>query len=464
MPDKMQVRDPFLSIWQSAVDEVAAKRTASTNVLSVGSSPRRIKRPDMSNPMMRAATQIALAADKQSQQAKTPGVQNVPASPTGVNVQTLGVQEVINHCGGLASNELKSIADLFTSGDNKKITDYWNALHAKMSSCDPGWTEALAKYFEYYKLSHGSIPYRNYRALDWFIYDRLPQDRDTARIAIIGDWGTGQPEAQNILKQIAKKSPGCVIHLGDVYYSGTDFEMQNYFFNYWSDILDLHNFPQRSTFSLAGNHDMYSGGAPYYRMIDQLGQGASYFCLRNKNWQFLGMDTGYHDHDLTGNMPPTYLQDSEIAWLEHKVQNAQGRKTVLLSHHQLFSAFEGFEGGPVNKHLADNLKNVLPSTTMWLWGHEHNQCIFEKYQGVYGRCIGHGAVPVGSDENQKVSFTDVPLKKVTLGTTGLFYNHGYVIIDLNGQEALISYYQDTDENKPMFQEKIAADGSVSDVK
>ena len=463
MPDKMQVRDPYLSIWQSAVDETAAKRAASTNVLSVGSAPRRIRRPDMTNPMMRTATQIALAADKQAAQKKAPGFQNVPAPPAGVNVQTLGVQEVINHCGGLAANELKSIADLFKSGDTNKITAYWNALHAKMSSCDPGWTEALAKYFEYYKLSHGTIPYRNYQALDWFIYDRLPQDRDTARIAIIGDWGTGQPEAINILKQIARKNPDCVIHLGDVYYSGTDFEMQNYFYSYWSDILDLHNHPQRSTFTLAGNHDMYSGGGPYYHLLDQLGQGASYFCLRNKNWQFLGMDTGLHDHDLTGNMPPTFLEDTEVKWLEHKVANAQGRKTVLLSHHQLYSAFEAFDGGPVNKRLADNLKNVLPSTTIWLWGHEHNQVLFEKYQGVAGRCIGHGAVPVGSDENLNVSFKDVPVKKVPLGKTGLFYNHGYVIMDLNGPEALISYYQDTDENTPMFKEKIAADGSNADV-
>lgn len=457
-----QVRDPYLSIWQSAVDEIAAKRTSSTNILAVGAAPRRIQRPDLSNPMVNAATQIAVAAEKKSSP-QSPAVQNVPVPPTGVNVQTLGVQEVINHCGSLATNELKSIANLFSSGDTKKITDYWNALHAKMSSCDPGWTEALAKYFEYYKLSHGSIPYRNYQQLDWFIYDRLPQDRATARIAIIGDWGTGQPDAQNILKQIARKSPDCVIHLGDVYYSGTDFEMQNYFYNYWSDILDLHNNPQRSTFTLAGNHDMYSGGAPYYRVCDQLGQGASYFCLRNKNWQFLAMDTGYNDHDLTGNMPPTFLQDSEIKWLEHKVANAQGRKTVLLSHHQLFSAYEGFEGGPVNKHLADNVKNLLPATTIWFWGHEHNQVLFDKYQGVAGRCIGHGAVPVGSDENKQVSFKDVPVKKVTLGTTGLFYNTGYVIMDLNGPEALISYYQQIDENKPMFQEKIAADGSISDV-
>jgi hypothetical protein len=162
-------------------------------------------------------------------------------------------------------------------------------------------------------------------------------------------------------------------------------------------------------------------------------------------------------------MPPTFLQDSEIRWLEHKVANAQGRKTVLLSHHQLFSAFEGFGGGPVNKHLADNVKNLLPATTIWFWGHEHNQVLFDKYQGVVGRCIGHGAVPVGSDENKNVSFKDVPVKKVALGTSGLFYNNGYVIMDLKGPQALISYYQHTDENKPMFQEKIAADGSISDV-
>ena len=141
-----QVRDPYLSIWQSAVDEVAAKRTSSTNILSMGSAPRRIKRPDLSNPMVNAATQIALAAEKKSSP-QSPAVENVPAPPTNVNVQTLGVQEVINHCGSLAANELKSIANLFSSGDTKKITDYWNALHTKMSSCDPGWNRGLSKIF-----------------------------------------------------------------------------------------------------------------------------------------------------------------------------------------------------------------------------------------------------------------------------------------------------------------------------
>jgi len=179
--------------------------------------------------------------------------------------------------------------------------------------------------------------------LDWFVYDRCHKTAILRALRLSATGARDNLKRKNILKQIARKSPDCVIHLGDVYYSGTDFEMQNYFYNYWSDILDLHNNPQREYFLPSGQSRYVFWRGPYYHLLDQLGQGASYFCLRNKNWQFLAMDTGYHDHDLTGNMPPTYLEDSEIKWLEHKVANAQGRKTVLLSHHQLFSAFEGLK-------------------------------------------------------------------------------------------------------------------------
>jgi len=75
--------------------------------------------------------------------------------------------------------------------------------------------------------------------------------------------------------------------------------MQNYFYNIWKESLDLTKVP---TFTLAGNHDMFCGGAPYYKLIDQLGQPASYFCLRNDNWQFLAMDTGLHDNNPEGGV------------------------------------------------------------------------------------------------------------------------------------------------------------------
>ena len=78
-------------------------------------------------------------------------------------------------------------------------------------------------------------------------------------MAIVGDWGTGQDAAKLVLRQIANKKPDVVIHLGDIYYAGTAFEMSSYFLKIWQQILNLGEKLDRiPTFTLAGNHDMYS--------------------------------------------------------------------------------------------------------------------------------------------------------------------------------------------------------------
>ena len=41
-------------------------------------------------------------------------------------------------------------------------------------------------------------------------------------MALIADWGTGTPEAKALLERVAAHKPDVLIHLGDVYYSGTD--------------------------------------------------------------------------------------------------------------------------------------------------------------------------------------------------------------------------------------------------
>ena len=45
---------------------------------------------------------------------------------------------------------------------------------------------------------------------------------------------------------------------------------------------------------------MYSGGEGYYWLVDELSQKASYFCIRNSDWQFVAMDTGYNDFSPFG--------------------------------------------------------------------------------------------------------------------------------------------------------------------
>ena len=74
-----------------------------------------------------------------------------------------------------------------------------------------------------------------------------------------------------MLQSIATYNPDVVIHLGDVYYSGAQNEVQNYFYNIWQQVLKIPRVAWGSkltdlaakppaTFHLPGNHDMYAGG------------------------------------------------------------------------------------------------------------------------------------------------------------------------------------------------------------
>jgi hypothetical protein len=164
-----------------------------------------------------------------------------------------------------------------------------------------------------------------------------------------------------------------------------------------------------------------------------------------------------HDDDAFGSTP-TYLEDTEVQWLKHKIDTAGERRTVLVSHNQLFTAFDNVGGsGCVNETLNGQVGAFLPKVTVWFWGHEHNQVIYKPYQGVLGRCIGHAAYPVGINEIPAApKFSAVPLEAVTLAKGASFYAHGYAIMELNGPSASVSYYQSSDpEDHAMFTEKLS---------
>ncbi len=193
---------------------------------------------------------------------------------------------------------------------------------------------------------------------------------DAAKIAIVGDWGTGMNDALILLQQIAANfSPDVLIHLGDIYYAGMPPEDSG---NFSDTIHEV--WPQNPplVFTLDGNHDRYAGTAGgYYPLIASLNAGAnlpqpnSYFALRNNFWQFVAMDTGYHDTDpLTVNSNVTYLEQTEIDWHIDKIKNngvgvdtaknpSGVRGTVLLSHHQLIS-FTGVGQDSAGQALAVN--------------------------------------------------------------------------------------------------------------
>src|SRR5439155_9589200 len=84
-----------------------------------------------------------------------------------------------------------------------------------------------------------------------------------------------------------------LVHLGDVYYAGTQDEVENRFLSLWPRRVGAINRAANS------NHEMYSGGYGYFdQTLRRFGQSSSVFALQNDHWLLVGLDTAYAEHDL----------------------------------------------------------------------------------------------------------------------------------------------------------------------
>jgi hypothetical protein len=212
---------------------------------------------------------------------------------------------------------------------------------------------------------------------------------DDARIALFADWGTGLYGAPACAKCISEsgKPFSHVIHLGDVYYSGTDREIDERLIALWPSVTGARNF------ACNGNHEMYSGGHAYFgKALPQFGQKASYFACENDHWLLVGLDTAYEDHSLNRE---------QVGWLVNLLQAPQrkAKKLVLLSHHQPFSLLDN--QGP---KVINFLRLLLNSRRIhaWYWGHEHRCAIYDRHPqwNLAGRCVGHGGFPYFRDTQE----------------------------------------------------------------
>jgi hypothetical protein len=427
------VRDIRTSLLQAAFEEVAAEEVAQKKAAGMAGVPA--LRPSISDPNISAITDY---------------LANPSEEPAPSETAKRGAWDTAKYCASLAARMAGELWDVCMGGDTAELEAYKAALTEKFGGCDPNYSKAVIKYAEFL-LKGGKVPYRKWQRLsDFVIEGKLPLD---ATIGLVADWGTGQPEALEVLRQVKRKNPHVVVHLGDTYYAGTAREMEDYFFTPWKQILDLDN-SGIASFVTPGNHELYSGGQPFYDVIDKLGQPASYFCLRNEHWQLIGIDTAMNDR-LGG--PPTCLEDAEVEWLRDKIENAGGRRTILLSHHQLFSANESFDGKSFNERLYGQLESLLPKVDLWLWGHEHDLVVFGDYKRLKrGRCIGGSAFPVGKYEMPAVSKNpDVPFnKQVVLSKGSVFYQHCYAMIRLAGPGARVDYYEDDEGGRLLFSESL----------
>jgi len=94
----------------------------------------------------------------------------------------------------------------------------------------------------------------------------------------------------------------------------------------------------------------------------------------------------------------------------------------------------------------------------WLWGHEHNLCIYQTYLGLErGRCIGHGAIPIFAEEKpydvlKGVANPPALVAGTQLQVTDGAYEHGFAIVSLGqaGGRTKIEYFT---ESRSMHEEE-----------
>jgi Calcineurin-like phosphoesterase len=455
MPRKhhfVTVRDPRDSVWQSVVEQVAKSKIKAAAAGPAGSPGLEALGPIGATPQATASRLEDLVDAANAQVFERDEISHgriPPSSPladaAAPGLEAIGAVDSAKRCSSLAVRLAK--AKVFGTAEQVK------ALQSAFdfNVCDPFWAQCVNEYVSYFQVHGHNIPYR--AGLNNVLPYKIPA---TASVALFGDWGTGMPESQALLVEIKKFNPDVLMHLGDIYYSGTQDEIKERFLDVCTSVFGA-VMPRR--FSLSGNHDMYSGGAGYYGLVDQIEQRASYFAIQNDDWLLIGMDTGVHDFNpLQGGATTTFLNQSEADWVNKLVANSKNQKIIFFSHHPLFSAYDAIGGEAVNMVLLSQLHASLPQVTAWFWGHEHRLGVYDSFQGLArGRCLGHAAVPVFDDgAGDAPTFPGVPVhlengKPLPPGVENGVFKHGYAIMSLNGKSATVSYFRQG-ETAPIWRE------------
>jgi hypothetical protein len=261
-------------------------------------------------------------------------------------------------------------------------------------------------------------PYPDYTsAPDNGVYRISPgEETEEIVIGLCADWATNTRQSVQIAQSMATHAPDYTIHLGDIYFVGEPKEVKRNFLDAGSPWVR----GARGSFAVLGNHEMYARGIAFFdHLLPSLGlrtgstyqgQHAGFVCLETDYWRILVLDTGYHS---IGKVPvlemiPWFAPDSRLdpklmEWLKNEVRLGDAsdkRGLVFMTHHQYITAFRESEYPKPAAQLASLIGTTRP--VIWIWGHEHKFAMYGKAQvsqGVtaFGRCIGHGGMPVEVD-------------------------------------------------------------------
>ncbi len=322
----------------------------------------------------------------------------------------------------------------------------------KYDATDPGWVYL----FVALEKTRGQTPPFKLPAYD-------PQNQaitipDDVTLAILGDWGGWNDPAQ----QIARAAKGdCFIHLGDVYYAGTNrtevlkpYESTNY--------LDVWPGPAGKSFALNSNHDMYAHATGY--SLTTLAPGTAFkaqmsanvFALSNNKFRIVGLDSAYY-------ASPDYLYDvgslgspaggqAKFLQQQAKIAAAKGQNLILMTHHNGLSA-NGSSTEPLWQEVISQLSALSGKSIYWYWGHVHVGAVYKprvvKGITIYPRCCGHGCIPWGvATALRKRKSSVLWFEQEVLGPgSNYFVSNGYAKLALSGTSMTETFYDQSGKSQ-----------------
>ena len=264
---------------------------------------------------------------------------------------------------------------------------------------DPGWARCVLAWYETEHLQPQFPTQPTVREIE-----------SCTTLAILGDWGGNNAAAQEVARTVQSLAPEYYLHLGDVYYVGTDqhgpierdYQRKNF--------LDVWPGPDDRSFNLNSNHDMYAHASGYFRTAlaspaFRAQGGCSYFALYNEGFRFVGLDTAFFDPDRSGYgfMDGVLDPIQEQFLLDQATEAARnGQQLVLFSHHNGMK-LDGLQQLELWNQVAARLQPLAGHTVLWYWGHVHAGAVYHPQPAsrvsIAARCCGHGCVPWGSASN-----------------------------------------------------------------
>ena len=282
----------------------------------------------------------------------------------------------------------------------------------------------------------------------------IQQMSDTATFALVGDYGTGNfgsgdSASTRISRFIPTLKPDYAIHLGDVYYAGTAPEEIAKLLAYW---------PKGSlaSFALNSNHEMFSGGGPYFRTV--LGSPSfnkpqspwSYFALENAHWIIVGLDSAYYSSAFKLYSNGTLGADNDQTQFLSRVA-ARNKKTIILTHHNPIPIGSlgsdpqpNDEGYKLYSDVMQAFAGHSPPV-YWYYGHKHVGAAYKALpSGMLCRCLGHGALPAGvASDLKEFTFVDWFEKcNASDPDDGLRIFNGFVRLELSGPTLTETFYDE----------------------